>query len=264
MSTFRTLPEPRLFPNLTPAARATMLSRIYAGLDAEAMLHEALHGDLKGRIAMVSSFGAESVALLHLVAKVDRSTPVIFLDTQMLFPETLAYQAEVAATLGLTDMRIIRPDTGDLAQFDPADDLHLTDVDGCCHIRKVVPLARALEGFDGWITGRKRYQSDTRAALPRFETDEAGRLKLNPLVDWDPARVRAYLAQHDLPPHPLVAQGYPSIGCAPCTSRVAEGEDPRAGRWRGRDKTECGIHFVDGKMVRTPLTTRPTAPMDRA
>lgn len=257
---FRTLPEPRLFPNLTPAARATMLSRIYDGLSAEEMLHEALHGDLSGRVAMVSSFGAESVALLHLVAKVDPATPVIFLDTEMLFPETLTYQAQVATSLGLGDMRIIRPDPADLTAADQADDLHQSDVDGCCHIRKVAPLARALEGFDGWITGRKRYQSGTRATLPRFETDEAGRLKLNPLADWDPDRIRAYVTSHDLPPHPLVAQGYPSIGCAPCTSPVAPDEDPRSGRWRGQGKTECGIHFVDGKMVRTPAR----AAMDRA
>ncbi|MEO1613443.1 MAG: phosphoadenosine phosphosulfate reductase family protein, partial [Pseudomonadota bacterium] len=105
-------------------------------------------------------------------------------------------------------------------------------------------------GFDGWITGRKRYHSGQRAAIPKFEADAAGRLKLNPLADWGPDEARAYLRRHDLPAHPLVARGYPSIGCAPCTSPVAPGEDPRAGRWRGEAKTECGIHFVDGKIVR--------------
>ena len=243
-------PPPAVFPTLTDAARAAALSRIYDGLSAEDMLREALLGHLKGRIAMVSSFGAESVALLHLVAKVDPDTPVIFLDTQMLFPETLGYQRDVAAHLGLSDLRVIRPDGADLARDDAAGGLHLTDADACCALRKTRPLDRALQGFDGWITGRKRHQSGARAALPLFETDDAGRLKLNPLADWDPGQAAAYIRAHNLPPHPLVAQGYPSIGCAPCTSPVAEGEDPRAGRWRGSAKTECGIHFVDGKLVR--------------
>lgn len=250
MTPLGALPEPRLFPHLTPDARAAVLSRQYRGLNAEDMLREALFGELRGRIALVSSFGSESVALIHLVAKVDPTTPVIFLDTEMLFPETLAYQAEIARDLGLTDMRIIHPDADDLAAKDPAGDLNQRDVDGCCHIRKVLPLRKALEPFDGWITGRKRYQSDTRAALPRFEIDEEGRLKLNPLADWDAETIRDYVRSHDLPPHPLVAKGYPSIGCAPCTSPVKPGEDPRSGRWRGQAKTECGIHFVDGKMVR--------------
>lgn len=237
---------------LDPASRAAFLSAQYEGLGAEDMLREALLGDLRGRVALVSSFGAESVALLHLVAEIDRATPVIFLDTEMLFQETLDYQAGVAADLGLADMRIIRPAAADLAASDPDGTLHQRDVDGCCHIRKVVPLETALAGFDGWITGRKRYQGGARTALPKFEADAEGRLKLNPLADWDAAEVRAYMDRHALPRHPLVAKGYPSIGCAPCTSAVAAGEDPRAGRWRGEDKTECGIHFVDGRIVRGP------------
>lgn len=241
-----TLPEPRLFPRLTPEARAEALSRLFDGLEAEAMLREALSGPLRGRIALVSSFGAESVALLHIVAKVDPATPVIFLDTEMLFPETLAYQRELAGLLGLTDLRVIRPAPEDAAEASPA------DVDRCCQLRKVLPLRAALRPFDGWITGRKRHQGGARAALPRFETDEEGRLKLNPLADWDAEAVRAYMAEHALPPHPLVAKGYPSIGCAPCTTAVKPGEDPRAGRWRGSEKTECGIHFIGGKAVRGP------------
>ncbi len=243
-----TLPEPRLFPRLTPEARAEALSRLFDGLGAEAMLREALFGPLRGRIALVSSFGAESVALLHLVANVDPATPVIFLDTEMLFPETLAYQRELAGLIGLKDLRVIRPAPEDAAGASPE------DVDRCCHLRKVLPLRAALRPFDGWITGRKRYQGGARAALPRFETDEEGRLKLNPLADWDAGTVRAYVAEHALPPHPLVAKGYPSIGCAPCTTAVKPGEDPRAGRWRGSAKTECGIHFIGGKVVRGPAT----------
>ena len=244
-------PPPAVFPNLTDQARAATLSRMFEGLSAEAMLAEALNGDLGRRIAMVSSFGAESVALLHMVASVDPATPVIFLDTEMLFPETLAYQAEVAEHLGLSDLRIIRPDAADLAQGDAAGDLHRSEPDSCCELRKTRPLERALRGFDGWITGRKRYQSGERAVMPLFETDDAGRLKLNPLADWKAGDAGAYIRAHNLPPHPLIARGYPSIGCAPCTSPVSEGEDPRAGRWRGAAKTECGIHFVNGKLVRT-------------
>lgn len=241
---------PAVFPELTDAARAAVLSRMYSGLSAIDMLREALLGKLKGKIAMVSSFGAESVALLHLVAKVDPATPVIMLDTEMLFPETLAYQADVARRLGLTDLRVIHPKPDDLRREDPNGDLHSIAPDDCCDLRKTRPLSQALAGFDGWITGRKRYQSGAREDLPLFETDQAGRLKLNPLADWGPRDAAAYIRQNDLPPHPLVAQGYPSIGCAPCTSKVAKGEDPRAGRWRGSDKTECGIHFVNGRMVR--------------
>ncbi len=241
---------PAVFPDLTNAARAAVLSRIYAGLSAEDMLREALRGDLSGKIAMVSSFGAESVALLHLVAKVDPATPVIFLDTEMLFPETLTYQADVARRLELTDIRVIHPDIGELKRKDPDGGLHLATPDACCDLRKSRPLSQALAGFDGWITGRKSYQSSDRANLPLFETDQAGRLKLNPLADWGPGEAATYIREHCLPPHPLVAQGYPSIGCAPCTSKVAKGEDPRAGRWRGSEKTECGIHFVNGRLVR--------------
>lgn len=237
---------------LDPASRAAILSAQYEGLGARDMLREALLGDLGGRVALVSSFGAESVALLHLVAEIDRTTPVIFLDTEMLFPETLDYQREVAADLGLEDMRIIHPAARDVAAQDPDGTLHQRDVDLCCHFRKVEPLERALAGFDGWITGRKRYQGGQRTALPKFEADADGRLKMNPLADWDAAEVRDYIRRHDLPPHPLVSKGFPSIGCAPCTSPVAAGEDPRAGRWRGDDKTECGIHFVDGRIVRGP------------
>lgn len=241
---------PAVFPDLTDAARAAVLSRVYAGLSAEDMLREALLGALRGRIAMVSSFGAESVVLLHLVAKIDPATPVIFLNTEMLFPETLDYQADIAQWLGLNDIRVIHPAIDDLQREDPAGDLHATAPDACCDLRKMRPLAQALAGFDGWITGRKRYQSSARNDLPLFETDQAGRLKLNPLADWKAGDAATYIRQHDLPPHPLTAHGYPSIGCAPCTSRVAEGEDPRAGRWRGSDKTECGIHLVNGRMVR--------------
>ncbi|MCX7565221.1 phosphoadenylyl-sulfate reductase [Sulfitobacter sp. F26169L] len=204
-------------------------------------------------LALVSSFGAESVALLHLAATVKRDVQVIFIDTMLLFPETLRYQREVAKHLGLRRVEVIRADT---AAVDPDNTLHQRDPDACCDLRKTRVLDAALAGYDGWITGRKRFQSGQRAELPAFEVEEStGRIKVNPLAHWSREDVQEYMSENNLPRHPLVAQGYPSIGCAPCTTKVAEGEDPRAGRWRGQQKEECGIHFVDGKMVRTGATT---------
>lgn len=205
-------------------------------------------------LPLVSSFGAESVALLHLAAMVDRDIPVIFIDTEMLFAETLVYQQEVAERLGLRNLRILR--SGNIATRDPQGTLHKSDPDACCDLRKTVPLQVALDGSNGWITGRKRFHAGTRAALDFFEVEpETSRIKVNPLAHWTAQDVADYIDENRLPRHPLVAQGYPSIGCAPCTSPVAPGEDPRAGRWRGTDKEECGIHFVNGKVVRTGETT---------
>jgi phosphoadenosine phosphosulfate reductase len=207
--------------------------------------------DHPGRVATVSSFGAESVVLLHMLARADRAAPVLFLDTEMLFPATLAYQRDVARTLGLTDVRMIRPDRTAAFARDPDADLHRRDPDLCCALRKTEPLEAALRGFTAWITGRKRHQTKDRAALELFEADGAGRLKVNPLAGWSAAEVNGYIDGHGLPRHPLVREEFRSIGCAPCTTRVAPGEDARAGRWRGQDKEECGIHIVDGRVVRT-------------
>ena len=204
-------------------------------------------------LALVSSFGAQSVTLLHLAAQVRPDVQVLFIDTMLLFPETLTYQREVARKLGLRRVRAFRADT---SATDPDNTLHQRDPDACCDLRKTQTLSAALEGFDGWITGRKRYQSGTRADLAAFEVEaHTGRMKVNPLAHWSAADVDEYMTENALPRHPLVARGYPSIGCAPCTSPVAAGEDPRAGRWRGQQKDECGIHFVDGKMMRTGATT---------
>jgi len=213
----------------------------YTGVPAPAMLALLLTGELKGRIAAVSSFGAESAVLLHMVASVDPDVPVVFTNTQKMFGETLAYRDELAERLGLTDLRVYRPDPRVLRLRDGTGLRWSYDPDGCCEQRKVEPLRRALVPFDAWISGRKGFQAGTRRALPRFEIDD-GRLKINPLADWSKGDLDTYFAAHDLPRHPLEAQGYPSIGCAPCTSKVRPGEDPRAGRWRGWDKVECGIH----------------------
>jgi len=227
-------------PKFTPADAAALEAR-FAGVDTADMLRGLFERPPYDDIALVSSFGAESAVLLHLVAQIDTSVPLIFINTQKIFGETLAYRDALAEQLGFVDLRVFRPDPYLLAQRDKTGLRWSYDPDGCCDLRKVEPLRRALAPFDAWLSGRKGFQGKTRTALPRFEEDE-GRLKINPLADWDKARLDAYFAEHKLPRHPLEAQGYPSIGCAPCTSQVQPGEDPRAGRWRGWDKTECGIH----------------------
>ena len=223
---------------------AARLNARYEGVATQAMLADLLTGELAGRIAAVSSFGAESAVLLHMVASVDPAVPVIFTNTQKMFGETLAYRDELAERLGLLDLRVYRPDPRLIAERDKTGLRWSYDPDECCALRKVEPLKRALAGFDAWISGRKGFQAKSRVALQRFEIED-GRLKLNPLADWAKPDLDAYFEEHRLPRHPLEAQGYLSIGCAPCTSIVQPGEDPRAGRWRGWDKLECGIHVSD-------------------
>ena len=227
-------------PRFTAADAAAIDAR-WAGIATDEMLRGLFAAPPFENIALVSSFGAESAVLLHMIAQIDKSTPLIFVNTQKMFGETLAYMDELSERLGFTDLRVHRPDPHLLAEKDATGLRWSYDPDGCCDLRKVEPLRRALGGFDAWISGRKGFQSGTRNALPRFEEDE-GRLKINPLADWNKARLDAYFDEHKLPRHPLEAQGYLSIGCAPCTSKVKPGEDPRAGRWRGWDKDECGIH----------------------
>ncbi len=195
------------------------------------------------RLALVSSFGAESAVLLHLAAQVKPDIAVLFLETGMLFAQTLDYRRNLALRLGLTNVRDLRPRFEDLAVGDPDADLWKRDTDACCHIRKVLPLDAALEGFDAWITGRKRFHGGDRLRLSVVEETD-GKVKFNPLANWTKTDLDAYAAAHDLPAHPLVAAGFPSIGCWPCTQAVEEGADARAGRWMGSQKTECGIHVA--------------------
>ncbi|GFE64035.1 phosphoadenylyl-sulfate reductase [Litoreibacter roseus] len=235
--------------------RAAELNSRFAHHSGSDVLAHAVRDALVGQIAMVSSFGAESVVLLHMLSRVDRTIPVLFIDTEMLFPETLTYQSDLAAKLGL-NVKVIRPDRGELLEQDVDNLLHLYDVDACCALRKTRPLDKALEGFDAWITGRKRYQGGQRAQLEFFEAGADGRMKVNPLAHFDTDDIREYMINNRLPRHPLVSQGYPSVGCVPCTTKARADEDPRAGRWRGQAKDECGIHFVDGKAVRGPAQAR--------
>ncbi|GGA24892.1 phosphoadenylyl-sulfate reductase [Neptunicoccus cionae] len=236
---------------LTVPERVEMLNSSYQHHAAIPVLTEALNDPLLGNVALVSSFGAESVVLLHMVATIKPNTPVVMIDTEMLFPETLDYQAEVAEKLGLTNMRIVRADAAAVAAADPEGTLHQSAPDACCALRKTEPLQNALGDYDAWITGRKRFQSGQRAVLDLFESEDDIRIKINPLAHWRQQDLIAYMENNALPRHPLVAKGYPSIGCAPCTTPVGRNEDPRSGRWRGQEKVECGIHFgADGKIVR--------------
>ncbi len=226
----------------------------YAGLEGAQLLGAILR-DFAGKAALVSSFGAESAVLLHMVAQVDKATPVIFLDTGKHFWETLSYRAKLIDRLGLTGLRIVTPDAADLAAQDAAGDLHKTNADACCHIRKTVPLARALEGFAVTISGRKRYHGAARATLD-FLAIADGRLKVEPLAGFSALDIAAYMKAHDLPAHPLTGIGYFSIGCEPCTQPGGTTADPRAGRWAGTAKTECGIHWThNGQDIAGPSPT---------
>lgn len=228
---------------LVPGVReAVTLDALYGRLPTHDLLDAAIHQIFPGRIALVSSFGTEAAVLLHLVAQVDRATPILFVDTDKLFGETLRYRDRLVSRLGLTDVRTLTPEPTRLAEVDPDGTLWYSNPDLCCRVRKVEPLAAGIEGFDAWISGRKRFQAATRSGIALFEA-EGTRIKVNPLANWMPKDLAAYAAAHDLPPHPLVEQGFRSVGCMPCTTRVAEGEDDRAGRWRGTEKVECGIHF---------------------
>ena len=223
--------------------QAAELGRSLADASPREIVAAALKTVGRNNLAVVSSFGTESAALLKIVADVDPAIPVVFLDTGWLFEETLAYRDTLAGLLGLKDVRSVKPLDSDLAREDGERDLWFSNPDRCCFIRKVEPLQRALKPFAGWINGRKRFQGGERSAIPVVEAD-GNRLKFNPLANVSREELEAIFKLSKLPPHPLVASGYASVGCMPCSSRTAPGEDERAGRWRGKGKTECGIHTV--------------------
>jgi len=201
-----------------------------------------INREFKGNIALVSSFGAESVVLLDMVAQVNAATPVIFLNTQKLFGETLKYRDTIAKKLGLTNIITVKPKPDDVNNEDKNGLLWTRDTDACCDLRKVRPLARAMNEYGAWITGRKRFQTTERSMIPLIEQD-GSKFKINPLAHWDQDELDQIMENKGLPKHPLVAEGYPSIGCMPCTKRVEAGQDRRMGRWAGQGKTECGIHI---------------------
>lgn len=221
---------------------AQELESRFGHLSAEDVLRVAVTDIFQGRIALVSSFGADAAVLLHMVTGINPDLPVVFLDTGKHFGETKRYGMLLQETLGLTDVRLVKPDAARLAELDKAGTLFNTNQDLCCHIRKTEPLEAALQPFEASLTGRKRFQTGDRQHLPVFEADSQ-QVKVNPLANWTVDDLKAYRDRHDLPSHPLVEQGFLSIGCMPCTSPVKPGEDQRAGRWRGTSKTECGIHI---------------------
>jgi len=226
------------------------IARRHADLEGFDLLAALLAGPLAGRIAVVSSFGTESAVLLHMVAQIDAATPVLFIDTGKLFWETRHYRSRLVDLLGLQDVRVLRPRGGDLDTHDLKGDLNRRDPDLCCHMRKTLPLEAGLAGFTGWVSGRKRYHGGARSGLETLSVID-GRLKIDPLAHWDRATIEAYRVVSELPEHPLASKGYLSVGCVPCTSPANNPEDPRAGRWAGRPKSECGIHFTrNGRPVR--------------
>ena len=232
-------------------AGAQALDAALEELDAAGALERTLTRIFPGEACVVSSFGTESAIILHQLAQVAPDAPVLFINTGKLFAETLRYRDELVERLGLTNVQTLQPSAHDLAADDPGGDLHKRNPDLCCHVRKTLPLIRALGPYKVWISGRKRHHGAERGDVPRVEIQD-GKLKLNPLYDWTAEDLRAYAREHDLPDHPLLEQNYPSVGCVPCTAPVVDpDEDPRAGRWPGQDKTECGIHIsADGKIIR--------------
>ncbi|MBD0413666.1 phosphoadenylyl-sulfate reductase [Oryzicola mucosus] len=230
------------------AEQAAAYDTRYGDLDPRKVIERAATDLFVRDIAAVSSFGADSAVLLHMIAEVDRSLPIVFLDTGKHFEETLHYRDALVADFGLTDLRIVTPEEAALNRADPDGSLHQRDTEACCAVRKVETMARGVEPFGAWFTGRKRFQAATRAALPVFET-VGPRVRINPLARWSGGDLADYMQRHGLRANPLVAYGYLSIGCFPCTQPVKPGEDARSGRWAGQAKTECGIHL--GGLERT-------------
>lgn len=223
------------------ALRAAELSARYEGMNAQDILRDVIRNQFVGDVTLSSSFGADSAVLLHMIAQIDPAFPVLFLDTDRHFFQTLQYRDELAAKLGLTNIINLKADAAEAAAEDGKNTLWRTAPDQCCDLRKVRPLNRFMENYGAWISGRKRQQSVTRANLPIVEWD-GKHFKVNPLAAWSAADIEAYFKAHDLPPHPLVEQGFPSIGCFTCTKPVEQGQDARSGRWAGTEKVECGIH----------------------
>lgn len=241
-------PAPRIFDQADGAVssdamkeRLLVLRAKYEGADTRTLLRAMIKDEFAGKITTVSSFGSESVVLLHLISEIDPSVPVIFLNTGKLFGETMRYRDRLQEKLGLIDVRAIGPHPDDLKALDPDGTLWSRDPDSCCNIRKVLPLRRAIAGFEAEITGRKRFQTQARTGMAPLELN-GSRFVVNPLWNWSLQDLKEHILAHDLPRHPLVEDGFLSIGCMPCTQRVKEGEDYRSGRWAGVDKDECGIH----------------------
>jgi phosphoadenosine phosphosulfate reductase len=210
------------------------------GAEPEEILHTTMAALAPNKLAVISAFGPASLVVLHHVSRIAPRLPVIFIDTLHHFAATLEHVERVREHLGL-NLKVYRP-AASRAKFEARYGPRLweTDLDLYQHVSKVEPFRRATANLDGWITGRRREQSETRAHLPIFEVGD--RVKVNPLANWSRARVWNFILDHGIPYNPLHDQGYASIGDEPLTTPVAPGEPERAGRWRGLDRTECGIH----------------------
>lgn len=237
--------------------RLLRLETMYGAMQPKLLLHTAIKEEFRNEIALFSSFGADSALLISLVAEIDPSTPILFLETEKHFPETLEYVEQLKTRLGLTDIRFLHPQPELVEKTDPKGDLWSFMPNRCCWMRKVEPLNRAVKemGIRALITGRKRYQTKEREGMTYFQLDDEGIFRINPLAYYEKAELKAEFEKRGLPQHPLVAKGYKSIGCAPCTLPVSEGQDERAGRWAhtanketGEQKTECGIHLDNSQI----------------
>ncbi len=224
-----------------PYQSALDLTARYSDLDGEALLRIMIDNIFKKKICLVSSFGAEAAVLLSMVAQIDQTVPIIFIDTKKLFPETLKYRDQLVNHLSLKDVRTYYPNYSDITRNDADGTLWRSNTNGCCYMRKVKPLERALKDFDAWITGRKRFHGGKRIDMPLIESSN-GKIKINPLANWDRKKIEVHFEDFALPRHSLVKEGYPSIGCMPCTDQVDD-DNIRSGRWAGQNKTECGIHL---------------------
>ena len=214
-----------------------------------------LTGRKLGRVVLVSSFGTQSSVLLHMVADIDPQTQVLFIDTGKLFPQTLHFQKELSTVLNLASTKLVKQDSTKLTARDRDGSLWNTDNNACCDLRKVEPLKNELDHFDSWISGRKIFQGGKRSSLKLFE--KSGKhIKINPLANWSQDQIETYIDRFSLPAHPLVNEGYSSVGCMPCTSPAAELQSSREGRWSGMEKTECGIHLPNDIFAKKSDETR--------
>lgn len=195
-------------------------------------------------IGMTSSFGADACALIHMATRVDPNLPIYFIDTLYHFKQTIAYKERLRELydLNIIDVRPTMPRDRFIAEY--GDDLNQRDPDKCCEINKVEPFQKAIASLKVWITGIRREQSKTRADAKFVEIYSDGPIKINPLLNWTKKEVWKYILANKIPYNPLADAGYKSIGCEPCTRPVGEGEDERAGRWAGKEKTECGLHTL--------------------
>lgn len=243
MSTVRWKPRVRARRRAWSDDQLTRANRRLEGASPEAILGWSF-GRFAPAICLATSFGPQSIVLMHLIARIRPETTIFYLDTELLFPDTYDLRDALRDRLGVSFVRV----TSHLSVERQAE-LHGAELwsrapDRCCELRKVLPLRRFLADKDAWITGLRRASGPSRSAARRVEWDARNELvKVNPLVAWSTDDVWSYLRANDLPFNPLHERGYPSIGCRPCTRPVRPGEDPRSGRWPGFAKTECGIHY---------------------